>query len=552
MRRQLAAALTAAVLAAPLVAAASGPAGAPSVLATLNVSIPGSFAGCDPGSPSTTAATDDVLSLVLPSAFTPGPLDVPVGDTTIVAQAEVVSASPQTVAYTIATGSTWPNGTPLTAADLSRTWRERRSDRVVADLGYRDVATVRATATGNGATVTFRHPYADWESLFNLMVPAATSGSRCALPSAAFDPSVGPYELASASTHEVVLRANPSWTGTPPAYTSVDVTTDPAAPPAPGDDPRVTYLPSPTLAELQAITSSGGYASRVQHDSTVVSLDFASHGPAALAPAVRGALARFVDRASLVARLAAPIDDTAAPAVSHLFGQGQVQYLGPSGVPVSATQPPALPAPGATGAAAYGTGSDPAAAAAALLAHGYVKRGTSWRTRSGAPLAICVEVPADDPSLGAAAVIVVGQLRAQGVGVVVVVRPGVDAVVRDLRRGACTSGIVSRTGDGFVTHSAADWLAPSAPVPVGLTWTGVDDPVVAADAAIATGVLNPDLAAPTWDAMDARLWALMVGLPLYSPSVFVGWSPSIAGVLESDTLAGFVAQVPTLVPSSTK
>ena len=80
---------------------------------------------------------------------------------------------------------------------------------------------------------------------------------------------------------------------------------------------------------------------------------------------------------------------------------------------------------------------------------------------------------------------------------------------------------------------------------MGLAWTGVDDPSSPHDAADRDAACStPSSRRRTWDAMDARLWTLMVGLPLYSPSVFVGWSPSIAGVLVSDTLAGFVAQVP--------
>jgi hypothetical protein len=43
----------------------------------------------------------------------------------------------------------------------------------------------------------------------------------------------------------------------------------------------------------------------------------------------------------------------------------------------------------------------------------------------------------------------------------------------------------------------------------------------------------------------------MASLPLYSPSVFVGWSPSIDGILQTDSLGGFVAQVPTLLPTPT-
>jgi peptide/nickel transport system substrate-binding protein len=551
--RRLAAALSICLGGAALLAGASATAVTPPVATTLVVAIPGPFAGCDPGSPSTTASTAAVLALVLPSAFTPGPLDTPVGDTEVISQAEVVSENPQIVDYTIATGVRWPSGAPLRPVDLVRTWRERRADRVLGDLGYRDVASMRPTAAGTSVAVTFTRPYADWESLFNLVVPAATSHRSCAVPSAAADPSIGPYEIASATHATIVLHSNPRWTGAAPAYTKVDVTTEPATiPPAPGSAARATYLASPTLAQLQAITSTGGYDALVQHDTTIVSLDFAVRGASALPPSVRGALARFVDRAALVAQLAAPVDETAAPEASHLFGQGQVLYPGPTGTSVSATVAPTAPVPGATGTAAYGPTGDPTRADALLRADGYRKTAAGWRTPGGLPLSTCLSFPRRSTELAAAAHDVAGQVARQGVRVRLQPATSSDGVTRALLGGTCTMGVVSRTGDGFLSHAAASWLKPSRPAVRGLGWTGVNDPVATQDARIAAGLLNPVVAAPEWDAMDTRLWDLMVGLPLYSPSVYMGWSPSIAGILMTDTVAGFVGQVPSMLPTSSK
>src|SRR5580693_6433879 len=161
VRRGLAAALTgAATLGALVITTPSAAAPAPRA-PTLTVAIPGPFGGCNPGSSTTTAATDEVLSLVLPSAFTPGSLSTPVGDTPVVAQAEVVSLNPQTVVYTIAPGATWPDGTAFSAQDLIRTWQERRVDALVADLGYRDVASMTPNPAGTTLTVVFSSPYSD-------------------------------------------------------------------------------------------------------------------------------------------------------------------------------------------------------------------------------------------------------------------------------------------------------------------------------------------------------------------------------------------------------
>jgi peptide/nickel transport system substrate-binding protein len=547
-RRRLAALTCAAVLGAWLAAASPAPAsGAP---LTLSVVIPGPFNGCDPGSAGTSASTDAVLSLVLPSAFTPGALGTPVGDTEVISEAEVVSLDPQVVVYTIAPGTTWPDGTPFSASDLVRAWQERRDDQVVADLGYRDVAYVHPGPDGTTATVGFTTPYADWESLFNLVVPTATATAQCSAPSALLDPSLGPYEIVRATTSRIELTANPAWTGAAPGFARVVVTDGSPWAATKFGAARVVDVPSPSPETLEAVTSVGDYTSRLEPSTTVVSLDFAVGGPHALTPEARRGLASLVDRSALVDQFAAPVDDTASPAVSHLFGEGDPDYSGPLGGPVSHPVAPAPPAPGAAGSAAYGGGPDAFVATTDLLAAGDVKSASGWFDASHQPLQVCLAAPDDDVALADLGRSLADQLTSRGVAVDVRVVPSVAAVVAFLRGGACATGIVERTGDGFVTHSAASWLAPTGPVPAGLEWTGVDDAVLATDAQGASSVLNPIDAAATWDAMDNRLWTLMASLPLYSPSSYVGWSLSVAGVLPCNTTQGLVSQIPALLPVS--
>jgi ABC-type transport system substrate-binding protein len=144
------------------------------------------------------------------------------------------------------------------------------------------------------------------------------------------------------------------------------------------------------------------------------------------------------------------------------------------------------------------------------------------------------------------------QLQAQGVGVDWRSVGTTTSVAGALRAGTCAAGLMTRTGDGFATHEAANWLAPPSPMPADLTWTGVDDPIVNAAALTATGMLNPVTAVATWTAMDVRLWNLMAGLPLYSPSVYVGWSPQITGLLPCDTVGCTIDQIPSLVAATSR
>jgi peptide/nickel transport system substrate-binding protein len=547
-RRRLAALTFLAVLGASLVTAAPAPASGTPL--TLTVVIPGPFAGCNPGSTATSPATDAVLSLVLPSAFTPGALGTPVGDTEVISEAEVVSLVPQVVVYTVAPGVTWPDGSPFSAQDLVRTWQQRRTDDVAADLGYRDVAYVHPGPGGTTATVGFTTPYADWESLFDLVVPAATSHASCAVPSATLDPSLGPYEIVGATSSRIELEENPAWTGAVPGFAHVVVTDGSPWSRAPFSAARVVDAPSPTPGSLEAITSLGDFTSRLERSTTIVSLDFAVTGRDGLVPQVRRGLASLVDRAELVEQFAAPVDDSAAPAASHLFGEGDADYSGPYGGPVSHPVAPAPPVPGATGAAAYGGGPDLYAASQDLRAAGLVKAASGWLSANHEPLEVCLVVPSEDVSLAQLGSALAAQLTSHGVAVDVRTVATVSDVVSMLRTGACASGIVERSGDGYVTHAAASWIEPPASDATALDWTGVNDPVVTADARTAAAILNPVDAAALWNAMDDRLWQLMVSLPLYSPSSYVGWSLSVAGVLPCNTVQGLVGQIPSLLPVS--
>lgn len=545
-RRRLGALTCGALLATLLCATGSA---ASSTSGTLTVVIQGSFRGCDPGAPSTSPAVAAVLSLVLPSAFTARPDGSPSSDAEVFAQAEPVVPSPLTVLYTIAKGATWSDGRPLTAADLVRTWQERRQGSTVGDLGYREISSVTPSASGDSATVVFREDYADWQSLFDEMVPASTYGATCALPSSALDPSIGPYELGSASATQLVLHENPSWTGSVPAFDTVVVTN--RLQPSSFAAPRVVYLAAPTLPTLQAVTTAGSLNSRLFASSRVVSLDFSTRGPFALPRLARRGVAALVDRQGIVDAVAAPIDDAAAPEDSHLFGQGDADYSGPFGAPVSHPNPLPPAVPGGLGPLAYGPGADVATGEADLGAAGYALGRDGWE-HAGRPAAICLAVPQRAPSLDEVGALIAAQLTARGFDVDEESLPTESAIADALGQGSCTAGVLERSGDWYVSEVAASWL-PLPTATTGVLNEGIDDPLVIAEAHLASTTLDPVDAASTWNLLDDRLWSLMVGLPLYSPSAYVGWSTTVAGVQECNSLMAFIDQIPTtFVPSSTR
>ncbi|MEJ2864921.1 ABC transporter family substrate-binding protein [Actinomycetospora flava] len=114
-----------------------------------------------------------MASLVLPSAFRPGPDGEPRLDTAVVTSARVTSTEPFTVSYEIAPAASWSDNAPVAAEDFVYLWQQMRSQPgVVGAAGYRAITDVRSRAGGKAVDVVFDRPYPAWQTLFDHMLPA--------------------------------------------------------------------------------------------------------------------------------------------------------------------------------------------------------------------------------------------------------------------------------------------------------------------------------------------------------------------------------------------
>ena len=145
-------------------------------------------------------------------------------------------------------------------------------------VGYRQVASVTSGPKGLTVTVVFKKPYADWQSLFNYLLPAHVLmktgwNPPCTTLDPAIDLSAGPYMLRSVVPgKEVVLVRNPRWWGRPPALEQIVVRI--ASGPAQlsqwlADGTVDVALPSGYDEHfLQAVTSQPSVASQTQLSTT--------------------------------------------------------------------------------------------------------------------------------------------------------------------------------------------------------------------------------------------------------------------------------------------
>ncbi|MBB1054544.1 ABC transporter family substrate-binding protein, partial [Dietzia sp. B44] len=116
--------------------------------------------------------TDLVASLLLPSAFVPGPGGEPVLNRDLLVSAEPLPGSPRTIRYTIDPLAQWTDGVPVAAEDFEYLWRQMTTQPGVVDpAGYEQIVEVRSGAGGKVVDVVFDSPPTQWRTLFADLLP---------------------------------------------------------------------------------------------------------------------------------------------------------------------------------------------------------------------------------------------------------------------------------------------------------------------------------------------------------------------------------------------
>ncbi|AEF39545.1 ABC transporter family substrate-binding protein [Hoyosella subflava] len=140
--------------------------------------------------------------------------------------AELTADSPQTITYKINDDAVWSNGRPLTWEDLaSQVSALSGSDEAFegySTVGYSDVAAVERGETDKEAILTFENTFAEWEGLFNLLLPLEVTGNAEEFNEGWMNgPTItsGPFQVDSIddTAKAIVLERNPEWWAeTPP------------------------------------------------------------------------------------------------------------------------------------------------------------------------------------------------------------------------------------------------------------------------------------------------------------------------------------------------
>jgi glutathione transport system substrate-binding protein len=537
--------------------------------------------GCNPNTPTgDTPGTRTLLGAVLPSPFVVNNAGIPTANSDLIVSSELVDTKPETIVYTLNPKAVWSDGVPITADDFAYAWEIQRGDPVVSSpdvttiQGYRDIASVTGSNGGHTVTVRFKTTYADWQKLFDNLMPSHVMekvgwNPSCSTVNPAIDLSGGPFKIASVSGQTIRLVQNPKWWGTPANARSITVHVASSAQQL-GQWMASGYVQvaEPATVTQSFLTQTTGLPdaqSDVDTSATLLQLDMASSLGSPLSPDMREAIALTVDRQGLVDQQARWAVPGLAVANSHLVVQGQQNY---KPAPTAAVTTTTVPVPtsstptttiGAGGSVNFPVTPVPDQAAALIQASGLVRAPGEpyYHYDFGAAFDLHMAYDSSDPWAADAAPAIRDELQAAGLSTTLVPVDGATKTGQVLAAGFADLAVLPQTFSPYMSQALAWYttlLGP--PGKNGSTnWTNYSSSQFDQLVETASQQLNPNTAAGYYEQADTMLWDDMVSLPLFAEPAALAWSRTVGGVTpepRSDSLLWFAQLWAVRVPESTK
>lgn len=293
----------------------------------------------------TTESTQDVLGAVMPYLFNGTADGTLVRDPAYLTSVNVTSTDPnQTVTYWINPKAYWSNGSPITWLDFQAQWRALNGSnpayQVAGGTGYQDIESVRPGTSNQQVVVTFRRPFAEWQTLFSPLFPASVNSDPATFNTGLIGKlpvTAGPFEVDSIDpgTRTVTVRRSDSWWGTPAKLNRIifKVYDRAALADALADNEIDFYRIGSSIDLLKRAQAIPGVAIRQSPERQYNQLTF-NGAPGAILSDVRlrTAIARGIDRTAIARRLVGPIVPDVTELGNHFYPYGSRYYQDNSGV----------------------------------------------------------------------------------------------------------------------------------------------------------------------------------------------------------------------------
>ncbi|BCL27941.1 ABC transporter family substrate-binding protein [Streptomyces aurantiacus] len=171
------------------------------------------------------AVTSRVAGAVLPALYRLDANGRPRRNPDYLESAKVVDREPrQVVLYKLNQQAVWSDGREIGAADFAAQWRALSGKDTAywtaRNAGYDRIEKIERGASDLEVRVTFKKPYADWQSLFSPLYPKSVMGTPDAFNDSArrkLKISAGPFtvDTIDRESGDVTLKRNSRWWGHP-------------------------------------------------------------------------------------------------------------------------------------------------------------------------------------------------------------------------------------------------------------------------------------------------------------------------------------------------
>jgi glutathione transport system substrate-binding protein len=522
---------------------------------TISFGMTDSPTGCNPNTPTgDSPGTRTVLGAVLPSPYVVNNTGTAQSNPDLTASSEVVDLKPETVVYTLNPKAVWSDGVPITATDFEYAWESQRGEPVVSSpdvssiQGYKDIASVTGSNGGHTVTVKFKTAFADWESLFDNLMPAHVMekvgwNPSCSTVNPSIDLSAGPFKIGSVTPQAITLVQNPRWWGTPPNARTIVVhiasSTDQLAQWMTSGYVQVAEPSTVTQSFLTQMTGLPGAQSDVDTSATLLQLDMASAPDSVLSPDLRFAIALLINRQDLVNQQVSWAVPGIAVADSHVYVQGQQAYKPSSSGSTTTTVPPST---SSTSTTTIGSGGSinfpvtpvPDQAAAFIEASGLIRTGSEfYHYAFGTPFQLHMVYDASDPWAASAAPVMREELEAAGLDTTLYPVAGAAQTGQVLADGFADLAVLPVTFSPYMSQTLAWYTSLLGPPGKNGSenWSNFSNSPFEKVVQTASQQLNADTAAGYYAQADTQLWDAMVSLPLFAEPAALAWSRTVGGVV---------------------
>jgi peptide/nickel transport system substrate-binding protein len=342
-------------------------------------------------SPSNVFEIAEVEDGILPGVYLAGSDLKPFLNTNMMVSAEQTKANPQTLVYKIKPDAVWSDGKPINVDDFN--YMKDVSDGTTCpkcgaatSAGYSQIKSITGSDNGKTVTVVMKTPFADWQSMFSVLLPAHIAAANGGTSGAAnlnasfqwFDKNVpnysgGPYIISNYQKDTSITEVpNPKWYGSPkPSLDKLvfKIITDQTQEPTALQNKEVQAIyPQPNADLVNQTKSIPGTQHYLGKGLVWEHFDFNEKNQFLKDKVLRTAIFTAIDRKAIIARTIGQFVPGAQPLNNHIYVPGQAGYQDN----VTATK--------------QGSG-DVAAAKKMLTDAGYTGVGSTLKTKSGTPVA---------------------------------------------------------------------------------------------------------------------------------------------------------------------